>query len=449
MCEREKYHTLKIVPKSSPTCFIHKGRRNFWQRRRNLMEEGIQALSKEPRHFMSNTRVRNIQVRNKGSFFPQVRRFLSCDIPLTEGQQKLLIDLGDRNVSPSCDHKTFVKITKIQNACRNLKLAKEEIDVYKQLLREGGDLGDGRNEGDHGDEDMKELSCNLASAQTILTQEILDFYKTHVNVDHHLDVHEATLEILPGVGGQEAKLFCRELLGMYENYCRVRGYECEVKCRGGEDTKGSGKGIVAHVRGENVYEDFIQEIGIHRVQRIPVNCNKMQTSTSIVLVFNKKKMTDRIEKKINISKCDLILETKRSGGAGGQSVNKNETCVKVIHKPTNVCVEVQKTSSQIQNKSIAIEMLKNKLYSLYYDKEKEQMMKKRKDQMQSGDRSEKIRTYNFTHNTVTDHIANVQYSDIDQFFKGDKLVCLINTRKVLFYHRIIDETLTDILSRTT
>ncbi|SCM21598.1 palmitoyltransferase, putative [Plasmodium chabaudi chabaudi] len=373
------------------------------------------------------------------------------DIQLTPNQQTSLMELANKTPKEKCDNnKIALKVTKIQNMSKQLKTAWEELDIYKQLLTENMELTLKKNEEPkqintinfNEYSEVKEINYNLENISDSIVKEILDIYTNFVNLDHHLDSNEVRLEIVPGVGGQEAKMFSNELFSMYENFCKLKNYDCVIKNNKlNEEGKGISKNIIAHIKGEGVYVDFIQEIGIHRVQRIPINSKKMQTSTSIVLLFDEKQTKEKLEKKMKIPKNDFIIETKRSGGAGGQSVNKNETCVKITHKPTNIFVEVQKTSSQIQNKSIAMDMIKNKLYNFYYEQEKMNFLKDKKNQKQNGDRSEKIRTYNFSHNTVIDHIANVQYTGIDQFFKGTQLINLINKRKQLFYQNIIDDTL--------
>ncbi|WBY56929.1 palmitoyltransferase DHHC6 [Plasmodium yoelii yoelii] len=384
------------------------------------------------------------------------------DIHLTTAQQNSLIELANKIPKEKCDHnnnnKIALKITKIQNMSKQLKIAWEELDIYKQLLTENMKLTlrkdeeskkiDTINFNDYSE--VKEIIYNLENICDSIVKQLLDIYTNFVNLNHHLDSNEVRLEIVPGVGGQEAKMFANELFSMYEHFCKLKNYECLIKNNKLiEEGKGIYKNIVADIKGEGVYIDFIQEIGIHRVQRIPINSKKMQTSTSIVLLFDEKQTKEKLEKKMKIPKNEFLIETKRSGGAGGQSVNKNETCVKIIHKPTNIFVEVQKTSSQIQNKSIAMEMIKNKLYNFYYEQEKINFLKDKKNQKQNGDRSEKIRTYNFSHNTVIDHIANVQYTGIDQFFKGTQLINLINKRKQLFYQNIIDETLEYLFSHVS
>ncbi|CRG99538.1 peptide release factor, putative [Plasmodium relictum] len=388
---------------------------------------------------------KNIRILNR-LFFIKRNNFCSSNLTyLKNNQKELLIKLADKSISDVSEKKETLKIKKIQNISKIFKSLYEELDIYKQLLMESLNDKEDFQKKILNDDDIKQLNNNIQNVQDTVIENIIDFYKNFVNEDHHLDTNEIKIEITAGVGGLESKMFCKELFSMYENFCKIKNYEYEIKNKIGDDVKGN-KSIVAYIKGKNVYEDFAQEIGIHRVQRIPINSKKIQTSTSIVLIFDEKSKMDKIKKKINFSKKDLIIETKRSGGAGGQSVNKNETCVKVIHKPTNIFVEVQKTSSQIQNKSIAIELLKNKLYSFYYEQERINFLKDKKSQKQSGDRSEKIRTYNFLHNVVIDHIANVEFFDIEKFFKGNHLIQLINKRKQIFYQNIIDETLKYIFS---
>lgn len=387
------------------------------------------------------------------------RFFSSIPAELTNSQQKLLIELAKRTVSRIGDGRIYQKITKIQERSKILKTLHDDLDVYTELFQESGFIDGGLNPDKtiqevkssslmDTDDDIKELLRTIEDVGSLLLQEVVDFYKSVVNTEHHLDTEEVKVEITPGVGGLEAKLFCNDLFSMYEQFCKEKNFQCNLIKGESEDTKDGYRSIVAIIKGERVYEHFVQENGIHRVQRIPVNSKKIQTSTSVVFVSDEESLKKKIQKKMNFGKNDLLIETKRSGGAGGQSVNKNETCVKILHKPTNLSVEVQKTSSQIQNRSMAIQALKNKLFSFYYQQEKDLYFKYKKSHKMSGDRSEKIRTYNFVGNFITDHLRNVQYPGIDLFFKGDGLVRLVDHHRKVFYRQLVDETLSFILART-
>lgn len=310
------------------------------------------------------------------------------------------------------------------------------------------DVGAHAHADTHNDDDVRQLLRAVEDVGSLLLQDVVDFYKSVVNAEHHLDTDEVKLEITPGVGGLEAKLFCSDLLSMYEHFCKLKDFQCTLIRGESDDAKDGHRNIVAVVKGERVYEHFVQENGIHRVQRVPVNSKKIQTSTSVVFVYDEESLRKKIKKKMNLKKSDLIIETKRSGGPGGQSVNKNETCVKVLHKPTNISVEVQKTSSQMQNRNMAIEALKTKLFSFYYQQEKDLFFKCRRSHKMSGDRSEKIRSYNFINDFVTDHLSNVQYPGIDLFFRGDGLLRLVDHHRRVFYRHLVDETLRFILART-
>ncbi|GAW80389.1 peptide release factor [Plasmodium gonderi] len=397
--------------------------------------------------------------------FFMFRKYRFCSslstLELTAAHRKLFIQIANSTILKTCDGRTYQKIIKIQERSKIFKSLHEELDVYEQLFQERFEIDaketnttiDYKQMYDrimNDDVDMKDLMQNIHAIGNLLLLDVIDFYKTVLNKDHHLDTDEVQIEITPGVGGQEAQLFCRDLWNMYEHLCKLKNFEWKsIRGEIEEGKENSTKGMMAVVRGEQVYEHFIQENGIHRVQRVPVNSKKIHTSTSIVFVFDEKSVTNKILKKIKLEKQDLLFETKRSGGAGGQSVNKNETCVKVTHKPTNISVEMQKTSSQIQNKSMAIQALKNKLYNFYYEYEKEQFIKNKKSHKMNGDRSQKIRTYNFVHNFVMDHITNTHYPHIDQFFKGDQLLQLMYRHRQNFYQRIVDEAFASILSHTT
>ncbi|SOV14397.1 peptide release factor, putative [Plasmodium gaboni] len=364
---------------------------------------------------------------------------------LKNEQKNLLYELSKKEIRKISEHKAYSEIIKLQKHSETLYSLNEELDIYQQLLKEITDSKESYQERLKTNEDIIHLNYNIENVTNLIIEDIILFYKSYVNKDHHLDATEIKMEITAGVGGLEAKMFAKELFHMYENFCKVRNYEYEIKDTINDESK-ENKNIVLYIRGNNVYEDFYQENGIHRVQRIPINSKKVQTSTSVVFIFDEKKQKDNIMKKIKFSKKDLIIETKRSGGAGGQSVNKNETCVKIIHKHTNIFVEVQKTSSQIQNKNIAMQLLKDKLYNFYYELEKNNFLKDKKNQKQTADRSHKIRTYNFLHNVIIDHITNTQYSGIQNFFKGNMLIQLINKKKQLFYQNIIDQTIQYIFS---
>ncbi|KJP86787.1 hypothetical protein AK88_03601 [Plasmodium fragile] len=401
-----------------------------------------------------STAARYLRSTSKSRFF--------CSIPtgLTTSQQKLLIQLAKRTVSRIGDGRTHQKITKIQERSKILKNLHDDLDVYAELFKESGLIDGGSNNSDktmqqvqsssvmNADDDIKQLMRNIEDVGSVLLQDVVDFYKSVVNPEHHLDTEEVKVEITPGVGGLEAKLFCNDLFSMYEQFCKMKNFQCTLIKGESEDAKDGFRSIVAVMKGDRVYEHFVQENGIHRVQRVPVNSKKIQTSTSVVFVFDEESLRKKIQTKMNFNKNDLLIETKRSGGAGGQSVNKNETCVKILHKPTNLCVEVQKTSSQIQNKSMAIQALKAKLFSFYYQQEKDLYFKYKKSHKMSGDRSEKIRTYNFVSDFITDHISNVQYPGIDPFFRGHGLVRLVDNHRQIFYRNIVDEALRFIMDRT-
>ncbi|SOV79050.1 peptide release factor, putative [Plasmodium reichenowi] len=359
---------------------------------------------------------------------------------LKSEQKKVLYELYKKEIPKISEHKAYSDIIKLQKHSQILHSLNEELDIYKQLLKEITYSKDSYEERLKKNEDINHLNCHIESVSNLIIDDIILFYKSYVNQDHHLDATEIKMEITAGVGGFEAKMFSKELFHMYENFCKVRNYDYEMKEMINDEAK-ENKNIVLYIRGNNIYEDFYQENGIHRVQRVPINSNKVQTSTSVVFICDEKKQKDNIMKKINFSKHDLIVQTKRSGGAGGQSVNKNETCVKILHKPTNIFVQVQKTSSQIHNKNLAMQLLKDKLYNFYYELEKNNFLKDKKNQKQSVDRSHKIRTYNFLHDVIIDHITNTQYSGIQNFFKGHMLIQLINKKKQLFYQNIIDQTL--------
>lgn len=378
--------------------------------------------------------------------FRHLRRFSFCTYKfpyLKDTHKEHILNLSQINICDTNENKQIVKIKKIQEASKNFKTLFEELELYKQILSEGENTHEDINKKLMKDVDAKQVFDSMEILQEQIFEDLLEFYKNCVNEDNHLDTNEIKMEIVPGVGGQEARMFCKELFGMYENFCKIKNYEYEVVSGITEDVT-KGRNIISYIKGKNVYENFAQEIGIHRVQRVPSNSKRIQTSTSIVLILDEQTRMNKIRNQIKFSKNDLLIETKRSSGAGGQSVNKNESCVRVLHKPTGIFSEVQKTCSQIENKNMAIELLKEKLYNFYYEKQRVEFVKDKKNQKKHGERSEKIRTYNFMHNVINDHVINEEFYDLENFFKGDGLVHLIDKRKQLFYQNIVDETFTHI-----
>ena len=239
------------------------------------------------------------------------------------------------------------------------------------------------------------------------------------------NLRNAVMEIRAGVGGEEAALFVRDLFRMYCRFCEKKGYITEVLSTHSSDTGGF-KEIIFIVRGKGAYRDLKNEGGVHRVQRIPdtENYGRIHTSAATVAVF-----PDVEEQEIMIDQKDLKIDTFRSSGAGGQSVNKTSSAVRITHIPTGLVISCQDERSQIQNRAKALKILKVRLKSLYDSEKKGKIDSERKALIKTGQRSEKIRTYNFPQNRITDHRIELTLYNLDNIMEGNIEELIKNLRE--------------------
>ena len=229
------------------------------------------------------------------------------------------------------------------------------------------------------------------------------------------DAKNVVVEIRQGAGGEEAALFGADLYRMYSMYSASLGFKIEV-LNLNETELGGIKAITFTVIGDGAYSRFKFESGVHRVQRIPVteSNGRIQTSTVTVAVLPE---VDEVE--VDINPSDIKIESCKSSGAGGQHINKTESAVRLTHIPTGIVIECDQERSQLQNKEKAMRLLYTKLYDMKTREQEEMIASTRKSQVGSGDRSEKIRTYNFPQSRVTDHRINKTVFSLGAFLNGD------------------------------
>ena len=227
--------------------------------------------------------------------------------------------------------------------------------------------------------------------------------------------NEIVLEVRAGAGGDEASLFAWELAHMYEKFAEAQGWLWRVNYESKSDLNGY-KEVSFEIKGKDVYKKMRYETGVHRVQRIPATekNGRVHTSTASVAVLP-------IRKKINfqVNPADFEMEYSRSGGKGGQNVNKVETAVRIIHKPTGLDVRSTNERSQLANREKAMMILTAKLQQMEEEKEAQKYSGERKNQIGTGDRSEKIRTYNFSQDSITDHRIKKSWHNLPKIMEGD------------------------------
>ena len=286
---------------------------------------------------------------------------------------------------------------------REYKRAETDIDDALMIIDEAED--DDMRE--MAQEELKEAKSRLEFLADELTVLLLP---RDPNDDKNIIV-----EIRAGAGGEEAALFAAVLYRMYSMYAATVGFKVSV-ANANETELGGFREISFTVEGDGAYSRFKFESGVHRVQRVPEteSQGRIQTSTATVAVLPE---VEDVE--IEIKDSDLIYESCKSSGAGGQHINKTESAVRLTHKPSGIVIECQEERSQFKNKDKALKMLRAKLYDIKQREQSDKIASDRRSQVGTGDRSEKIRTYNYPQNRVTDHRIGVTLHSLDSFVNGN------------------------------
>lgn len=265
------------------------------------------------------------------------------------------------------------------------------------------------------DEEMREMAKMELDELTDEKEALEEEIKIILVPKDPEDSKDVMLEIRAGTGGDEASIFAGDLLKMYLNYCDSKGFSTEI-ISSNEGTAGGYKEVVVNVKGTNVYGTLKYESGVHRVQRVPKteSQGRVHTSAASVAVLPE---VDDVD--VSINPADLKVDTFRASGAGGQHVNKTESAIRITHVPTGTVVECQEGRSQHKNREIAMQWLRSKLYEQAHAAQHAELAQQRKSKVSTGDRSAKIRTYNYPQGRVTDHRINLTLYHLDAIVSGD------------------------------
>ena len=310
------------------------------------------------------------------------------------------------------DRKKFIDLSK---EYKELSKIIEKFKIYETtLLNESEAIDLIKDESDPEIQEMARKQLEESRGSIPKLEDELKFLLIPKDPD---DSKNVVVEIRAGTGGDEAALFAGDLYRMYERYSSLKSWKFQPMEKSETGLKGIKEAII-EIKGDGVFKFLKNESGVHRVQRIPEteSGGRIHTSAATVAVLPEAEDVD-----LEIKDTDLRIDVYRSGGAGGQSVNTTDSAVRITHLPTNIVVTQQDERSQHKNKAKALKILRSRLYEVERIKKQEEVSSNRKNQVGSGDRSERIRTYNFPQGRVSDHRINLTLYKLDQFLTGEAL----------------------------
>lgn len=308
------------------------------------------------------------------------------------------------------DMKRFVRLNKEYRDLEKIVIAKREYEGLTKNIRDAKELLENESDADLRELARAELDESLAKMPDL--EEKIKLLLVPADPE---DSKNAIVEIRGGTGGDEAAIFAGDLFRMYLKYCETKNWKTEVTSAN-EGTSGGYKEIIFTVSGENVYGTLKYESGVHRVQRVPATetQGRIHTSAATVAVLPEAEEFD-----IELKDSDIRVDTFCASGHGGQSVNTTYSAIRLVHLPTGISVQCQDEKSQLKNKAKAMVELRTRIYNMEYQKYIDNIAAHRKTMVSTGDRSAKIRTYNYPQGRVTDHRINLTLYNLSFFMNGD------------------------------
>jgi peptide chain release factor 1 len=327
--------------------------------------------------------------------------------------------LTDRHEEVSAllgDSETIADQNRFRDLSREYSELETVVKCYSRYRSVLSDLDAARTMLEDSDPDLREMAREEIESSQLELNELEKELQTLLLPRDPNDSHNVFLEIRAGTGGDEAGIFSGDLFRMYSRYAEGKGWKVEVLSERAGD-HGGYKEIISRVEGRDVYANLKFESGAHRVQRVPEteSQGRIHTSACTVVVMAEPDELDEVE----INKGDLRVDTYRASGAGGQHVNKTDSAVRLTHLPTGIVVECQDERSQHKNRARAMSLLQAKISTLVQDKQAAEQALERRNLVGTGDRSDRIRTYNFPQGRITDHRINLTLYKLSEVMEGD------------------------------